>query len=351
MCLRTALRAVYCIKLRPHRDTSGPRRACERTWMLTAFLLSILTNHFKTAAISLSLQDAMCFIQCSKMDRYSTPEETETHHYFVPEPGTLCRPSCIRNQRGVYRLELYGIQELLGEDNRWGVHAQDFLVNSYKHWKLYRYRADYMWPTMDQLVTGDSANTSTGASLPVCYSPVSLNTPLPCICGDFYGNETIPFFENMNLASWRGSDGGQMIPEACQYSFDRSESMIGAVQRSLTWCTLGWHWPMKKEHVWPYSHDFHIGKDPQCDKLLQETRDFSSKLGPNGLEEIDGPERLDCHICWKTDVGHDYRKGLRHKVYAVGDDDYSHRKSKFSFERLCKIRRKKSKWCSKELNS
>lgn len=107
------------------------------------------------------------------------------------------------------------------DDNEWGVNANTFLRNSFQHWQENRYDSspEALWPTIEQILSGDKHNTSSGAALPVCYSPQRLlnddnaDKILPCICGDQFGNETKSFFQEANFPSWVAFKDGKGLAE------------------------------------------------------------------------------------------------------------------------------------------
>ena len=86
----------------------------------------------------------------------------------------------------------------MDDGNTLGIDADSFLNNSYKHWQWSRYNPEIIFSTVDQLREGKASNSTSGASVPVRYSPqpfvVFPDHAFPCICGDELGTEKAIFF-------------------------------------------------------------------------------------------------------------------------------------------------------------
>lgn len=192
-----------------------------------------MTDHFINAMISVSLKSAMCYLHCTKSNDDS--DRDDTIFAFQPEAGVRCQPQCWQNWGDTKQLKMFGLEKLMNEDNHWGTDAKDFLLHSYNHWQWSRYHTDVLFPTVDQLRLGDAANSTSGASVPVCFSPQpihsyhkhhNLDKALPCICGDEMGNETLSFFREAQFDSWVAFGAGKGLAEACQTSFEIDKSKL-----------------------------------------------------------------------------------------------------------------------------
>ena len=141
-----------------------------------------------------------------------------------------------------------------------------------------------MFPDINQLGEGTSSNTTSGASVPVMYSPQpikglweyqNLKELLPCICGDEIGNETMRVFRETNFQSWVAVEGGKVLAEACQTSFQIDETW--PVQAYLAFFHLRWHFPTESDkhsadstNAW--KHRFGMGADVMCEQAEQKGR-------------------------------------------------------------------------------
>ena len=109
---------------------------------------------------------------------------------------------------------------------------KEFLNSLYYYWKTTRYATDSesMFPAVEDLVSGQKGNSSTGAAVPVCFSPQPLKDltrksryiegTLPCVCGNDLGNETTAFLDVANFKSWVAVEDGVGLDEVCTKSFE-----------------------------------------------------------------------------------------------------------------------------------
>lgn len=158
---------------------------------LTASNNRAMTAHFLIAAISVSLKSSMCYLHCTtNIDGSDRDSGTFT---IEPEPRTTCQAQCWKNWDQSKQLEMFSLDKLMKNDNHWGTKAEKFLTHSYSHWQRSRFRPDILFPTIDQLREGTSSNSTSGAAVPVCYSPQPIQSykkthnrdkAHPCICGN-----------------------------------------------------------------------------------------------------------------------------------------------------------------------
>lgn len=302
-----------------------------------------MTAHLINSLISVSLKTAMCYLHCTK-----NLEESDLVDTFIihPEPGVACRAQCWQNWDQTKQLKMFGLNELMNKDNDWGIDAESFLTQSYKHWQWSRYRSDMLFPTVDQLGEKANPDTTSGAAVPVCYSPQPIKSynklnnedkALPCICGDAIGNETTKFFHETNFQSWVAIEGGKGLAEACQTSFEIGQTW--PVQAYLAFCNLGWHFPVHAD-----KHDVHstnggkqrfgLGADVLCNQTRDEAQEIVS-IGGSNLE-------VNCHLCWQSDVGKRIKESQRHYVRHDSLDHRNH----YNFKTACERQMGKKKVCN-----
>ena len=302
-----------------------------------------MTGHLMNSLISVSLQTSMCYLHCTKnIDESDLDDDT---FIIKPEPGIVCQAQCWQNWAQTKQLKMFGLQELMNKDNHWGTNATDFLTQSYKHWQWSRYRSDIMFPTVEQLRTNTTSDSTSGAAVPVCYSPQPIKSynklsnqdkALPCICGDEMGNETTKFFHETNFQSWVAIEGGKGLAEACQTSFEIGQTW--PVQAYLTFCYLGWHFPVDADKHDVKStnggkHRFGFGADALCNQTEKEVQEIVS-IGGSNLD-------VNCHLCWQSDVGTRIKENQRHYVHHSTLD---HR-NKYNFKKACEEQMGKKEVC------
>jgi hypothetical protein len=210
------------------------------------------------------------------------PEKT---HRFEPEEGVICQPQCWQNWAKRHKnVEMFGMEELMTKAEDWKVNGTVFLHNSYHHWKSTRYRkdADSMFPQLGDILLGQQGNTSTGAAVPIAYSPQPLkdltskerDITLPCIVGNDLGNETQPFFDAINIKTWAGLKGYKGLAMACLRSFAKDH--VNPIQTFLMLCKGGFHWPNRGNATLGIPEDKHHqlrnGSDTLCQPYMDEVR-------------------------------------------------------------------------------
>ena len=303
-----------------------------------------MTAHLINSLISVSLQSSMCYLHCT--ENIVEPDLKDTHTFIIkPEQGVVCQAQCWQNWGQTKQLKMFGLQELMNDKNHWGTNATDFLTQSYNHWQWSRYRSDIMFPTVQQLRDNTTSNSTTGAAVPVCYSPQPIRSynelrnqdkALPCICGDALGNETIEFFHETNFQSWVDIEGGKGLAEACQTSFEIGQTW--PVQAYLTFCYLGWHYPVHadKHDVNATNggkHRFGFGADALCNQTKNEVREIVS-IGGSNLD-------VNCHLCWQSDVGKRIKENQRRFVHHDTTDPRNH----YNFKKACEKQMDKHNVC------
>ena len=256
-----------------------------------------MTAHLINSLISVSLKTAMCYLHCTK----NLAESDLDGNTFIikPEPEVVCQAQCWQNWDQTKQLQMFGLKELMREENDWGTDAESFLTQSYKHWQWSRYDADLLFPTVNQLRYNESSNSTSGAAVPVCYSPQPIKSynklknedkALPCICGDEMGNETRLFFYETNFQSWAAADGGK--------------------------------------------HRFGLGADALCDQTKDEVREILW-IGGSNLE-------VNCHLCWQSDVGKRIKEDQRRYVH----HDHSDHRNHYNFKQACEKQMGKKEVCN-----
>ena len=240
---------------------------------------------------------------------------------------------------------MFGLEELMNEDNHWGTNASVFLTQSYNHWRWSRYSPEIMFPTIDQLRENKTSDSTSGAAVPICYSPQPVKSynkgknqdkALPCICGDEIGNETVSFFRETNFGSWVAAAGGKGLAEACQTSFQVDKTW--PVQAYLAFCHLGWHFPVESDKHNAKSgnsgkHRFGFGADAMCSQTEKEAREIISRGGSN--------LNVNCALCWLSPTGEAIKKNQRHYVHHSILD---HR-NKYNFKKACEEQMGKKEVC------
>ena len=285
----------------------------------------------------------MCYLHCtSNLDE----SDLDNDKFIIkPEAGTVCQAQCWQNWDQTKQLKMFGLEELMNEDNHWGTDAKTFLTQSYKHWQWSRYSPDLLFPSVEQLQVNAKPDTTSGAAVPVCYSPQPIkdynklnnqDKALPCICGDEMGNETLSFFHETNFQSWVAVEKGKGLAEACQTSVERGKTW--PVQAYLTFCYFGWHYPVHGDKHDAHSgngekHRFGLGADALCNQTESEVQEIVS-IGGSNLD-------VNCHLCWQSDVGKRIKENQRHYVHHNTLDRHNH----YNFEEACKKQMGKKKVC------
>ena len=301
-----------------------------------------MTAHFINAAISVSLKSSICYLHCT-----TNIDGLEGQRGFTiqPEPGTLCQAQCWQNWGQTKQLKMFGLDDLMNDENHWGTNAEEFLTHSYNHWQWSRFRPDIMFPTVDQLREGKSSNSTSGASVPVCYSPQPIQSyneehnrdkALPCICGDEMGNETTSFFRETNFQDWVAIEGGKALAEACQTSFQVDKTR--PVEAYLAFCHLGWHFPVESDKDSLNSsnegkHRFGMGADVMCEQAEQEVQDIIRRGG--SMTDVN------CYLCWLSKIGKTIKDNQRSYVHH-GTLDH---RNKYNFKKVCEEQMGRKKVC------
>ena len=244
---------------------------------------------------------------------------------------------------------MFGLDTLMNEANHWGTNAREFLTHSYNHWQWSRFHREIMFPTIDQLREGTMSNSTSGAAVPVCYSPQpvqsyethvdNLDKALPCICGDDVGNETVSFFREANFQSWVAVEGGQGLAMACQTSFEVDGT--GPVQAFLAFCHLGWHFPVESDKHSSDSgngrkHRFGNGTDVMCEQAEKEAQEVIKKGG--SITDVN------CNMCWLSDTGKTIKKNQRSYVR----HDWNDHRNRYNFQKACEEQVGKKEVCKLE---
>ena len=303
----------------------------------------IMTEHFLNAAISLSLKSSMCYLHCTT---YHEGYERLSTFMIKPDPGTICRPQCWQNWDDTKQLKMFGLDDLMNKDNDWGTSAEEFLTRSYNHWQWSRYRPDIMFPTIDQLREGTVSNSTSGAAVPVCYSPqplqdfnyefLDLDAALPCLCGNGIGNETMPFFREANFQSWVALEGGKGLAMSCQTSFEIDRTR--PVEAYLAFCHMGWHFPVESDKHSSVSgngkkHRFGNGTDVMCQQVEDEAREIIKRGG--SMTDVN------CNLCWISHAGKTIKDNQRDYVRPHMTNTRNH----YNFKKACKEQVGKKEVC------
>ena len=285
----------------------------------------------------------MCYLHCTK--NLDESDLDDTTFILKPEPGIVCQAQCWQNWDQTKQLKMFGLDELRNKDNHWGTNATIFLNQSYSHWQWSRYRSDILFPSVEQLRDNKISDSTSGAAVPVCYSPQPIKSynklrnqdkALPCICGDEMGNETISFFRETNFQSWVAVKGGKGLAEACQTSFEIGQTW--PVQAYLAFCYLGWHFPVHADKHDVNStnggkHRFGFGADVLCNQTKQEVQEIIS-IGGSNMD-------VNCHLCWQSDVGKRIKENQRSYVHHSTLDHHN----KYNFKQACEKQMGKKKVC------
>lgn len=245
------------------------------------------------------LKEELCFLHCTREDLAAVPDSQMASSQVEPVPGTVCQTQCWRNWRKGKNVELYGLHDLLTADNDWNLELQDFVSESFKHWRDHRFdqKDESLFPTVDELLRAP-ATSSSGSFLPVCYSelvlPVNMSNKKtlhdpPCFCGNEHGNETQLFYKEANFDKWVGNHDGHALAAKCQETM--GEKRIPPVTAYLQLCEHGWHFPLAHED------GTHLlqGADDQCDTV----RALQASLTEQGHDD----HNINCRICFDTPVG------------------------------------------------
>lgn len=247
-----------------------------------------MTAHFQNAMISLLLKNNICYIQCTSKDNIDNevpPCIPEKAYRFEPEEGVICQPQCWQNWAIHHKnIEMFGMEELMNNAEKWKVDGMTFLNSSYHHWKGTRYRkdADSMFPELGDILSGQQGNSSTGAAVPIAYTPQPLkdltkktrDKTLPCVVGNDLGNETQAFLDAINIESWVGLDGYKGLTMACLNSFAKDH--VNPIQTFSMLCNSGFHWPNRGNATLGIPEDKHHqlrnGSDPLCQPFMDEVK-------------------------------------------------------------------------------
>ncbi|KAL2036594.1 hypothetical protein N7G274_010690 [Stereocaulon virgatum] len=179
---------------------------------------------------------------------------------------------------------MFDMEELMTKAEDWKMDGKTFLNSSYHHWKNTRYRQDAgsMFPRLEEILLGQQGNTSTGAAVPVAYSPQPLKDltekerviTLPCIVGNDLGNETQAFSNAINIRTWVGLDGYKGLAMACLRRF--AKDFVNPIQTYSTLCQMGFHWPNRGNATLGIPEDkryqLRNGSDPLCQPFMDEVR-------------------------------------------------------------------------------
>ncbi|KAL8937961.1 MAG: hypothetical protein Q9216_004147 [Gyalolechia sp. 2 TL-2023] len=317
-----------------------------------------MKTQFKNAVISTVLKGQMCYIHCS-----SSPSTQPDRTRFTTAEGRFCETKCWQNWSSERELKLFGLEELVKDDNQWNIDLLGYLKASYDHYKAHGYQGGTINPSIEDLFQGKVTTTS-GSFLPVCdtYLPPdkdgSMPKGMPCQCGDIYGRDTAAFWKEANFDSWVAdkSPGPKEVHKGTIYLCRNELANVRTppVTYFLNLCNSGWHWPYKWESSvsqWnapgafdfpPYTgtNDYLIkGADENCENFRGQIRSINGlEGGVNGLDATE--QALNCAMCFMDDLGRHIRENqtpniqnLDRPLHAYGLD--------YNFDRACKLYREK----------
>ncbi|KAL9000474.1 MAG: hypothetical protein Q9188_005674 [Gyalolechia gomerana] len=313
--------------------------------------------HFKNAVISTVLKNQMCFIQCSP-----SASKQPDHTRFTPEIGKYCEAKCWQNWNGEKELNLFGLEELVKDNNEWNIDLSNYLQASYDHYKAHGYRHEETFPSVEDLFKGKISSTS-GSWLPVCDTHVphdksGMPKGMPCACGDKYGSDTAAFWKESNFDSWVAdkSPGPKETNQGTIYLCRNELANVRTppVTYFLNMCNAGWHWPYKSESsIWPTdsphafdwpqysgSGDYLIkGADEKCAAFKAKVDDINSRE-VNGYAMTE--QALNCEMCFLDDLGIYTKENQTPMIENLSKHHpYSHNGLDYNFKRACKLYREK----------
>ncbi|KAI4113648.1 MAG: hypothetical protein LQ345_005412 [Seirophora villosa] len=261
-----------------------------------------ITKYFKNAMISTILKKNMCYILCAP-----TPSKEGV---VSSEDGRHCKARCWQNWSGEKELKLYGLDQLVRDNNEWDLDIQGFLQASIAHYKANGLGRNALLPSVEELFDGKVSSTS-GSFLPVCnsYLPfkASQSSGIPAMCGDDYGSETTLFWKETDFAQWiqNQTPGDEENYKSAVYlaKNDMAIARVPPVAYFMNMCNMGWHWPHEDS---PSEWNFYFlnrGADPSCE-LFKQTIDTWNARRNAGLQfpKNEGAD-MNCDICYKSQNG------------------------------------------------
>ncbi|KAL8756352.1 MAG: hypothetical protein Q9184_004525, partial [Pyrenodesmia sp. 2 TL-2023] len=151
-----------------------------------------------------------------------------------------------QNWSGTKDLKLFGLDELVKKDSKWGIDVKRFLVASNDHYRNVGLGGTKYLPTVEE-VFEDKVTSTSGSFLPVCDSFMPDNAPsqdhIPCMCGDENGSKTLAFWKETHFDSWVGAQDkfGPYEPHyLCQR--DMQQYRVPPVPYYLSLCNMNAHW-------------------------------------------------------------------------------------------------------------
>ena len=251
-------------------------------------------------------------MHCTEKEvKNKNPELADSQFKPTGEDGVTCQAQCWRNSKKTKNLELYGLDDLMREDNPFHFTARDLFNSSWASYQLnhYRFQRERKDFSLESFVPRDPEGSVSGGSLPVCMSKMkpgnyhekgNHDKVFPCHCGDNFGNETMDFFNTIDMTRWVVFDQNEVtgMSEACQTSFARDKT--NPVNVFITYCQLGTHWPLN--HTIP-DDDFSwgVGAHPDCPEFKDELA--------NRWHASQNWDKVTCEMCWVSDIGRSIKDG------------------------------------------
>ncbi|KAG8527792.1 uncharacterized protein KY384_007946 [Bacidia gigantensis] len=179
-------------------------------------------------------------------------------------------------------MELFGMDELINTHNKWDFPLDKVLTDSYYAWEEHHYSPA---PNICMRISDCLKDTTMYGALPVCWSLMAPDNFLvhddnrdkvmPSVCGNEMGNETLHFYEAMNIKGWThyaaGTATGRGLSQAIQTSFNHDHT--NPVSVFLTYCTLGNRFPNDQDVVDKADH-FEPGPDFRCNQFKADLKSY-----------------------------------------------------------------------------
>ncbi|KAI4086032.1 MAG: hypothetical protein LQ344_007905 [Seirophora lacunosa] len=258
--------------------------------------------------------------------------EQSGHHECAPTPskegvvssedGRHCKARCWQNWSGEKELKLYGLDQLVSENNEWDLDIQGFLQASVAHYKANGLGRNALLPSVEELFDGKVSSTS-GSFLPVCnsYLPFKAgqSSGIPAMCGDEYGSETTLFLKETDFAQWiqNQTPGDEENQKSAVYlaKNDMAIARVPPVAYFMNMCNMGWHWPHEDSPSEWNSYFLNRGADPSCELFKQTIDEWNARRNA-GLQFPKGEGAdLNCDICYRSQVGNTIAHSQQDQIY------------------------------------
>ncbi|KAL9011088.1 MAG: hypothetical protein Q9173_004035 [Seirophora scorigena] len=223
-----------------------------------------ITKYFRNAMISTILKKNMCYIQCAP-----TPSKEGV---VSSENDRHCKARCWQNWSGEKELKLYGLDQLVRENNEWDLDIQDFLQASVAHYKANGLGGNALLPSVEELFDGKN------------------QTP-----GDEENHKSAVYLAKNDMAIAR-------VPPVAYF---------------MNMCNMGWHWPRDDSPSEWNSYFLNRGADPSCELFKQTINEWDARRNAGFQFPKNEGADLNCDICYRSPVGNTIAQSQQSQTYIL----------------------------------